>query len=261
MIHEDAGQLVPHRFRDEGRRHGGIHAAGQGQQYLAVAHFLPDLIDGVAHEIAHGPVALHMADLIQEVPDHVPAVFGVVHFRMVLDAVEPAALVADGHVGACCGVGHQLKALRHLLHVIPMAHPADAPGGQSPEETAVGIIEGLGLAVFPGGVVLCGSDPSPQAVCHELTSVADAEDGHTHGEDLRRDLRRTLLIDAVGSAGEDDPHGIECADLLHGGLIGFHFAVHMALPDTAGDQLIILSPEIQDQNLLILHCCVLSFYK
>ena len=37
--------------------------------------------------------------------------------------------------------------------------------------------------------------------------------------------------------------------------------VNSALSDTAGDQLIILSPEIQDQNLLILHCCVLSFYK
>ena len=259
MIYEDAGQLVPHRFRDESRCHGGIHAAGQGQQHLAVAHFLPDLIDRGAHEIAHGPVALHMADLVQEVPDHIPAVLRVVHFRMILDSVESAALITDGHIGAGGGMRHQLEALRHLLHVIPVTHPADAPGRQSPEEPAVRIVEGLGLAVFPGGIVLRGGDPSSQTVSHELATVADTEDGHAHGEDLRGDLRRPLLIHTVGSAGKDDPHGIECTDLFHGGLIGFYFAVHMAFPDTAGDQLIVLSSEIQDQNFLILHNSDLSF--
>ena len=73
---------------------------------------------------------------------------------MVLDAVEAPALVADGHVGAGVGVGHQGEALRHLLHVVAVAHPGDALGGQALEELAGGVEIRLGLAVLPGGVIL-----------------------------------------------------------------------------------------------------------
>ena len=38
--------------------------------------------------VAHGPVALGAADLIEEVADHVGAVLRVVDLRVVLDAVE-----------------------------------------------------------------------------------------------------------------------------------------------------------------------------
>ena len=76
--------------------------------------------------VPHGPVALGVADLIEEVAEHGQAVLGVVDLGVVLDAVEAPLLVGDGHVGAGVGVGHQCEALGHPGHVVAMAHPGDA---------------------------------------------------------------------------------------------------------------------------------------
>ena len=42
VVHKHAGELIAHRLRQQRRRHGGVHAAAEGQQHLAVAHLLPD---------------------------------------------------------------------------------------------------------------------------------------------------------------------------------------------------------------------------
>ena len=86
----------------------------------------PDGGDGGILVVAHGPVARCAADLIQEVADHVGAMLRMIDLRVVLDAVEAAALIADGHIGAGVGVGGEGEALGHLGHVVPVAHPGDA---------------------------------------------------------------------------------------------------------------------------------------
>jgi hypothetical protein len=40
VIHEHAGELSAHGLGQQRRRHGGIHAAAERQQHLAVAHLL-----------------------------------------------------------------------------------------------------------------------------------------------------------------------------------------------------------------------------
>ncbi len=42
VVHVDRHQPVADGLDEERRHHGGIHAAGQGQQHLAVAHLRPD---------------------------------------------------------------------------------------------------------------------------------------------------------------------------------------------------------------------------
>ena len=128
MIHKYAGQLIAHSFGHQSRRYGGIHAAGQRQQHLAATDLFPDLTDGDILVVAHGPLALGTADFIEEIADHIRAVLGVVHLRVELHAVKAAAFIADGHVGAGIGVGHQRKALRHLFHIVAVAHPGNALG-------------------------------------------------------------------------------------------------------------------------------------
>ena len=251
VVHEHAGQLTAHGLGHQGRRHGGVHAAGQGQQDLAVPDLLPDLADGGLLVVAHGPVALGAADFIQEVADHVGAVLRVVDLRVVLDTVEAPALVADGHVGAGAGVGHQGEALRHLLHVVAVAHPGDTLGGQALKEFAGGVEIRLGLAVLPGGVVLGLGDPAAQVVGHQLAAVADAQDGHAPGEDGRVHLGGLGIIHAVGAASEDDADGVHGADLLQRSGVGLHLAVDAALPDPAGDELIVLSAEVQHDDSLV----------
>ncbi len=45
VVHEHTGELAAHRLGQQCGGHGGIHAAGQGQQHLAAAHLLPDGLD------------------------------------------------------------------------------------------------------------------------------------------------------------------------------------------------------------------------
>ena len=175
---------------------------------------------------------------------------GVVHLGVELHAVEAPALVADGHIGAGIGMGHQGKALRHLFHIVAVAHPGNALGRQALEKLAVGVEIRLGLAVLPGGVVRGRHHPAAQVVGQQLAAVADAQDGDAQLEDLRIGLGRLGIVYAVGTAGEDDADGVQGLDIGQGRGVGLDLAVHIALPDAPGDELVILSAEVNDQNHL-----------
>ena len=54
----------------------------------------------------------------------------------------------------------------------------------------------------------------PRAGGHELHPVAHAQHGHAQLEDRRLAARRSLLVDAVGPAGEDDALGMACREGL-----------------------------------------------
>ena len=255
MVHEHAGELAADGLRQQGGAHGGVHAAAEGQQDLAVSHLLPDLGDGGVLVVFHGPVAFGAADLIQEVADHGDAIFRVVHFRMELHAVKAPLFVGNGHIGAVVGVGDERESIRHPGHVIPVAHPGDALGGQILEEFGGVVVIGLCLAVLPGGVVLGGRDLTAQRVGHELAAVADAQNGHAPGEDFRVHMGGGLQIHGVGAAGEDDADGVQGLQLGERGGIGLDLAVHAALTHPAGNELVILAAEIQNQDkLVVVHC-------
>ena len=231
---------------------GRVYAyLAQGQEDPAIAHLLPDVPDGGGLVVAHAPVALGAADLIEEVAEHLTAVLGVVHLGMVLDAVEAPALVGNGHVGAGVGVSDQGEALGDLLHIVAVAHPGDASRGDILEEAAGGIEPGLGLAVLPGGIVLGGGDPAPQGVGHQLAAVADAENGDAQFKEGGVHVGGGVVIDAVGAAGEDEADGGQAADLLQGQGVGLDLAVHPALTDPAGDELVILAAEVQNDDSLM----------
>ena len=66
-------------------------------------------------------------------------------------------------------------------------------------------------------------------------------------------MGRFLQINAVGAACKNDTQGRKGADFIHGNGIGLDFAVDVLLPDTPGNELVILTAEIQHQNLFF-HC-------
>ena len=150
-------------------------------------------------------------------------------------------------------MGHQREALGHLCHVIAVAHPGDALLRQTLEQAAAGVKEGLGLAVFPGGVGLGGSHHSAQLVGQQLAAVADAQNGHAQTEHAGVHMGGLLVIDAVGAAGEDDAHGVIGLDLGKAHVKGLDLAVNIAFTDPAGDQLVILSAEVQYKNFFVTH--------
>ena len=178
---------------------------------------------------------------------------GVIDLRVVLHPVEAPLLVGNGHVGAGVRVGGEGEALGHLGHVVPVAHPGDALLRQAFEELAGGVVIGLGLAVLPGGVLVGLGDLAAQGVGHELAAIADAQHRHTQLKDGRISLGRARLIDGVGAAGEDEADGLHSAELLQRGRVGLDLAIDAALAHPAGDELVVLAAEIQDNHGLMGH--------
>ena len=68
-----------------------------------------------------------------------------------------------------------------------------------------------------------------------------------------------LFVDAVGAAGENDADGGEFLDFFQGYIVGVDLAVHIAFAHPAGDQLVILAAEVQDQNFFVIHAPLASF--
>ena len=254
VVYEYAGQLIADRLREQSGRNRGVNAAGQREQDLAVADLFADRLDRGVLVVLHGPVALGVADLIEEVLQHQRAVFGVVYLGMILNAVEAARFICDSGGRAGIGVCDEFEALRNLCHVVAVAHPGNTLGGQTLEQLAAGVVEGAGLAVFTRGVLLCGGDLTAEGVRHELAAVADAEHRDAEVEQRRVALRGGLLVNAVRAAGEDNADRVHGLDLLDRGLVRLYLTEYIMFADAARNQLIILTAEIQHKNeLMIFH--------
>ena len=253
VVDKDARELIADGLSQQRRRNGGVHAAGKRQQHLAVADLGADVLNGLAHEVAHRPVTGRAADLIQEVAQHGLTILGVVDLGVELHAVEAARLIADADRRAGIRMRHKPERIRHLGHIVAVAHPRDALLRQAAEKTAVGIEPGLRLAVLARGVLPGGGHFPAKILCHELAAIANAEDGDAEPEDLRIHLRRTFGVHTLRAAGEDDTDGVKGADLIHGHGVRLDFAIDIALAHAARNKLVILPSEIEDDDRLIRH--------
>ena len=80
-------------------------------------------------------------------------------------------------------------------------------------------------------------------------AVAQAQNGHAQLEHCRVHMGGSFQINAVWPAGKDNTDGVFLSDGLYCGLPpGKDFAVNAQIPDTAGDQLIILAAKVYNQN-------------
>ena len=256
MIHEHAGQLLTDGLCQHSGQHGGIHAAGQGAQHLALADALPQSLNVVLYKGIHLPVAGAAADVVHKVAQHLLALGGVQHLRVELYGVQTLFGIFNGCHRAVCSVGSDLEAGSRLLDVVVVAHPADGRGLYIGEQLALGVHEHLGLTVLTLG---SAADMTAQQVHHQLAAVADAQHGHAPAEDLGVDGGRVLQINAVGAAGEDDALGILGLDDRKIGFIGIDLAVDIIFSDAAGNQLIVLSAKVQHDDSFMLHDVLLLF--
>ena len=247
LVHKDAGQLVTHSPADQARSHGGIHAAGQAENDLLIADALPQSLDGILNERIHLPVAGAEADIVQEVFEHLIAELAVGHLGMELDSVELLRLVLHGSHRAVIGGGGDLEALRQLIDPVRMTHPHDAAFGHIGKELGSLLFQvQLDLAVFGS---LSGDDRAAGHPCGELATVANAENGNAQLQNLWVIVGGGHIIDAVGAAGEDDALVVPGLDLGGGnGIVLLDLRIDMEIPDSAGDQLVILSAEVQHKN-------------
>ena len=183
VIDEHAGELVADRFMDQHRGDGGIDAAGEAADHLALADLRADLFDRLLAEGAHGPVAGEAGDLADEIADQFCAVGRVHHFGVEHQAVISALLVLDHRERRIRRDAGDREARRHFGDAVAMAHPdlmafAHAPGGI--EQLARGLDLDIGAAEF---AVMAALDLAAELGGHGHLAVADAEHGNAGIED------------------------------------------------------------------------------
>ena len=170
-----------------------------------------------------------------------------------LYSVKAPALIGNGHIGTGVGMGHQCEALRHLCHIIAVAHPGNALLRKPLEQFTIGLIVGHRFTVLPGSVLLGFRHHTAQSMGHQLAAVTDSQNGNAQLENLRRIAGSICGVDTVGTAGENNPDGIHRFQLFQRSGIGLYLAIDIALANTARNQLIVLSAKIQDNNEFMLH--------
>lgn len=166
---------------------------------------------------------------------------------MELDAVEAADPVLRGRDLGVRGVTRDDEPGRHALELIAVAHPHLAAVLDAGKEAGALQDAEVGESVF---ALLRGDDLPAEKIPHELKPVTNAEDGHAKIKDGRRGQRRTFIIDALRPAGEHDGCGAGAFDFCQGRAKRPDFGVNPQLSYFACNELGILRPEIEYDDLL-----------
>jgi hypothetical protein len=167
------------------------------------------------------------------------------HLGVELKAVEPPfGVLGRGHLGVLRGGGDH-KSQRKPADLIAVAHPAARSFPRAGKEFSRFFNDQFRKTVFPLGRP---NDLALQGINHELQAVADPEDRDPECEDPLIHPRRARLVDRGGAAGKDDPLGFKDTDLFEADLRRFDLTVDLVLPDTPGDELVILGTKIDDQD-------------
>ena len=170
---------------------------------------------------------------------------------MELHAVELLLLVRHGGNGTMRGGGGDGEALGYLADVVAVAHPRNAVRGKVTEEDAVIAVVGFCFAVFAHSVALGGNDVAAEGIRHQLTAVANAENGNPQFKHLGRIMRRGGIVNAVGTSRKNNTLGIDFFDARDIRSAGQYFAVHLAFADAAGNQLVILTAKVKHNGCFL----------
>ncbi len=89
-------------------------------------------------------------------------------------------------------------------------------------------------------------------MAHKLHTVANAKDRHAERQNFRVEILRAFAVNAVRPAGQNNADEVDFSDFFRADAARFHKRIHFCVPDTTGNQFLILSPEIEDENRLII---------
>ena len=245
VVDEDARQIVADGPVDEHRRRRGIDPAGEPADGPRLSDLVPYPLDRVGNDVDRRPLGPAAAGLEEEVLEDLHPVLRVPDLGMELDpetALLPVFERDDGDRGR---LGGDLEAFREGEDGVSVARPGLLLVGRAGEEALVALDDQVGAAVLPD---LDGPHLPALDERHELHPVTDAEHRNSEVEEVRLHARSALLVDAVGTAREDDALGVLGPYLLYGRVIRDHLRVDAAFPDAARDQLRVLPSEVEYQD-------------
>src|SRR5262249_54048235 len=142
-------------------------------------------------------------------PENLATVRRVANLRMELQSVNGSRAMANGGDRAGIRGGQRDEILADGIHLVAVAHPGNRFAG-NPGEQAVGFLNAdmrTSKLAAARGLHLAA-----ERLAGELHAVADAEHGNAKVEDRRVELRRSRLVDAGRSTGEDEAAGRQLAD-------------------------------------------------
>jgi hypothetical protein len=248
VVDEDTGEAVADRAVDKqggGRR---VDSAGEAADRARVA----DLGANRAHLLLdHGggrPSLLGADDVAEEAGEDLGPVGGVDDLRVELNSVEPAIVALEGGDRRLGARGERVEARRWLEDGVAMAHPALLLGRSPLQQLAAVVTKGELAAPELAGRCLLHSPA--ELVDHELHPVTDAQDRDPEVEQLLAERRGAIRVDRGGAAGEHQSLRPALLDPLERRVVREQLAEDAALADAAGDQLGVLTAEVEDENLL-----------
>ena len=245
VVHEDAGELAPHRAVDEGGGDRGVHPAREAADDLFLPHLGADAAGRLVDEGAHGPVPRAAADAEDEVAEDLLAPRGVDHLGVELDAVEPVVGRDHRGHGRAVRVGERPEAGRGRLDRVPVAHPDGLAPGRAREDAHRRVHHQLGPAVL---AAVHRGHPPPEEVGHELHPVADAENRDILAQKLGVDGGGTVFVNARWAPRQDHSPGLRRQELAPGSGAGVDLAVRPELAHAPRDQLGVLGAEVEDED-------------
>lgn len=154
-----------------------------------------------------------------------------------LNAVDGLGLVGNGGVLGVLGGTDSVEALGQIAELVTVGHPHGHSILKTLEELVDVATEASGLQIGVA-VLTSGSGDDVvgvQTVGDLLQTVADSQNGDTELEEGRVDVRSILLVDGVGTTGQDDTLGLpsQVGQLLSARQ---HLRVDIDLTETAGDK-------------------------
>ncbi len=185
-IDEDTSELIANGFVDQDRGDGGIHAAGETADHLALADLRADLLDLALAEGMHVPLGLDAGDVDDEVLVHLRAARRVDDFGVELDSVELALLVRDHGIGRMFGCRDNGESRRHGDDLVAVVHPHRLPVAdiaEASEQRRVLLDLDVAAAEF---AVMAAFDLAAELFGHRHLAIADAENGNAHIEHALR---------------------------------------------------------------------------
>ena len=162
---------------------------------------------------------------------------------MKLKTVKLSFGIFHGGIGAVGGFAEIDKSFRQHAQIIGMTHENGLCSLKTFENRRFCRHFHIGGAVFADGTAFHGASAE---VGHELKTVANSEHWYSESEKLIGAFGRGVVINAGGTARQNDSDGIHAFDFFNGGIARLYKGVYSAFSDSAGNKLLILTAEVQN---------------
>ena len=256
MVDKDTVQVLSDGFGKKSSRDGRVDSTAEAKKDLLVTDLAADLGNLVIDEGRSLPISFATTDIQNKILKSLLSFDGMSHFRMELSGIDVLFDVFKGCHRAVLGLGSDYESLRDFLDAVCMRHEDFRILMEAGKKPAFMDDFDIGLAIFARVGM---DDLATKLMGNHLSTIADSKDRLSKGIDFLADQRRVLQITAVWTTGEDKPFDARVLQDIHADCIGNDFRINMTLADSSGNQLIVLSTEVDDENFVLLHARLLYF--